>query len=217
MKAIIFLFLNIALPTFNYAQSVKDSLTFRKPLLYENFIDGYVLMKSGAIENALLNYNTDNQTTVFIKDGQYMTLTGTELIDTIYIGTKKFIPVKNSIYEVVTNGSIALFLSYYNKTRPVVATVDHNGNSRKDNSQVSNTVSDVYVSRSFKGNYDVEILKDYWLKKDNKFYKANNAKQFLKSFPSKIKNTIEQYIQSNNVDFNKESDLIKLVTFCNSK
>lgn len=217
MKLLVYLLLNLGFISVNYAQSVRDSLTFRKPLLFENFKDGSVLMKSGAIENAPLNYNTDDQTIVFIKDDQYLTLSGTEMVDTVYIQNKKFVPVKNSIYEVVANGAVALYLNYFNKTHPVTAVVGHDGNSRKDDSQVSNTVSNVYVSRSFKGNYDVEILKAYSLKKDNKLYKFNNLKQFLKPFSSQMKMEIQQYAETNNVNFSNEDDLIKLINFCNTK
>lgn len=209
--------INLTLPFFNYGQSVRDSLIFRKPLLYDEFINGIVLMKSGAIENVPLNYNTDNQTIVFIKDGQYLTLTGTGLVDTIYISDKKFVPVNNKIHEVVVSGMIVLYLNYYNKTRPVIATTNHDGTSRNENNLVSNTVSDVYINRSFKGNYDVEIMKSFLFKKDNKFYKINTLKQFVKPFSSEMKSVIEQYIEINNLNFNKESDLIKLINFCNEK
>lgn len=217
MNTIIFLFLNFALITSVRAQSVKDSLIFRKPLLFEKFIDGSVLMKSGVIENAPLNYNTDNQTIVFMKGGQYLTLMGTEMIDTIYMDNKKFVPVKDNFYEVLTSGNVSLFLTYYNRTHPVTATVTHDGNSRKDDRQVSNTISDVYVSRSFKGNYEVEFFRVYWLKKGAKLYKFHNKSQFVKPFSSQMKVAIEQYVKTNHVDFSKGNDLIELVNFCNNK
>ena len=205
------------LPLLNFGQSIKDSLSFQKTLLYNQFINGSVLMKSGAIENAPLNYNTENQTIVFIKDGRYMILTGTEMIDTIYIGDKKFVSAHNIICEVVATGPIALYLSYNNHPRPVEATTDHNGTSRKESNQVSNTVTDVYATKLFRGNYNFEILKNYWLKMDDKFHKANTIKQFLKSFSSDKRSAIEKYVETDHIDFNKESDLIKLVGFCNEK
>lgn len=205
-----------AFPIFSFEQSLTDSTNFTKDLLFDQFKDGTVLMKSGAIENAPLNYNTKNQTIVFIKDGQYMILTGTELIDTIYIENKKFVPVNNKIYEVLTNETVALYLSYHNRPRPIVATTDHNGTTRKISNDVSNTVTDMYTMRNFKGNYNIEIMKDYWLKKDSKLYKAGTEKQFIKPFSSQMKKRIEAYIETNHVDFNKEEDLIELTKFCNS-
>src|SRR5665647_1206155 len=152
MKVILFMLFMFLCPMFSFAQPTKDSAYFYKALLYEQFKNGTVLMKSGAIENASLNYNTENQTVVFIKDGQYMILTGTELIDTIYMENKKFVPVNNKIYEVLTNEAVALYLSYHNRPRPIVATTDYNGTTRKVNNEVSNTVTDVYTMRNFKGN-----------------------------------------------------------------
>jgi hypothetical protein len=217
MKRIIFILLILMLPLLNFGQSIKDSLSFQKTLLYNQFINGSVLMKSGAIENASLNYNTENQAIVFIKDSRYMIMTGTELVDTIYIGDKKFVPAANIICEVVATGPIALYLSYHNHPRPVQATTDYNGTSRKESNQVSNTVTDVYATKLFRGNYNVEILKNYWLKMDDKFHKANTIKQFLKPFSSDKRSAIEKYVETDHIDFNKESDLIKLVGFCNEK
>jgi len=216
MKVILFMFFMFLLPMFGFAQSTKDTAYFYKALLYEQFKNGTVLMKSGAVENAPLNYNTEDQTVVFVNDGQDMILTGTELIDTIYIENKKFVPVNNKIYEVVTNEPVALYLSYHNRPRPIVATTDHNGTSRQSSNGVSNTVTDMYTMRNFKGNYNIEIMKDYWLKKDNKLYKADTEKQFIKPFSSQMKERIEGYIKTNHVDFNKEEDLIELTKFCNT-
>lgn len=216
-KILVCLFVSFAIITFSNAQSVRDSLTFRKPLLFEEFLSGTVLMRSGAIESAQLNYNTDDQAIVFIKDGQYMTLIGTDLIDTVFIQNKKFVPIKNAFYEVISNGNISLFVSYFNKTHPVTATVTHEGNLRKDNSQVSNTVSDVYISRSFKGNYDVQIFKIYFIKKAGKLFEFKSPKQFVKPFSSEMKASVLEYIESNHLNFNSNTDLIALVNFCNSK
>lgn len=206
----IFLFFSLCL----HAQGLRDSAQLRA-LLFNRFIDGAVLMKSGAVEKAKLNYNTDNQSIVFIKDNQYMILTGLESVDTIYIDDKKFVPIKEAVYEVVTPlEEIPLFVSYTNKIRPVVATVDHNGASRQASSQVSNTVSDTYVGRTFRGNYSVEFIRHFLLKKRFSFYKVNNEKQLLKVFPEH-ETAIRKYIYDNQTNFSSLPDLINLVAFCN--
>jgi hypothetical protein len=204
------------LPFLSNAQSVLDSVNL-KSLLFEKFIDGAVRMKSGAVERVPLNYNTDNQNIVFIKNGQYLVIADLEAVDTIYLQQKKFVPVNNVIYQVVSEASpVTLLVSYSNRVRPYVATTDKSGTSKKVVSQVSNTVSDIYVNRIFKGNYSVEILKHYWFGKNDKVYKANSKKQFLNSFTSKERAVIENYIANNDINFSNESDLIKLVDFCNT-
>jgi hypothetical protein len=215
MKIILSFGMFLISSSFLMAQSVRDSLIFRKPLLLENFEGGSVLMKSGVTETAQLNYNTDNQTIVFIKDNEYLTLTGTALIDTVYLEEKKYIPVKGIMYEVITNGPVTLLAKWNNKTHPEVATVDQNGNIRKDASQVSNTVSDAYVGRSFKGNYRVEFFRTFYILKDDNIYPIRNKKQLLKAFTGNAKTQMDDYVEDHQPDFNKEEDLVRLVSFCN--
>jgi hypothetical protein len=199
------------------AQSVDDSIPL-KTMLFEKFIGGSVLMKSGEVESAPLNYNTDNQTVVFIKNKQYLVLTGLESIDTVYMQNKKFIPVNKSIFSVVTESApITLLASYSNTIHPLVSTADHNGSSKQSASQVSNTVTDVYATKLYKDNYSVEIKKHYWFKKNGQLYKVTPKKQFINSFPSRTGKQIDKFIDDNKINFTYEPDLVKLVEFCNKE
>ncbi len=198
------------------AQSQRDSAQLRS-MLFNHFIEGAVLMKSGSVERAAMNYNTDDQSIVFVNNGKYLTLTGLEDVDTIYIDDKKFIPIKAVIYEIVTPSlEIPLLVSYSNKIRPVLATVDHNGGSRQQSAQVSNTLSDSYLSRTYKGNYSVEFIRHFVLRKRYTLYKAANEKQIAKAFPQN-EEAIEKYIAENQTNFSSLPDMIDLITFCNEQ
>lgn len=175
-------------------------------------------MKNGGVENASLDYNTADQSIVFEKeDGSILTLAGLENIDTIYFHNKKFIPGPDElIYEVIINNApkISLYVTYTNKLRPAVAVTDQNGTTHKDAAETSNTMSDVYVLRPYKGDYNVEIQKNYWLIKSKQIYKATSAKQFEKVFPHQD-DIIKNYVADKQVNFNIENDLVKLTFFCN--
>jgi hypothetical protein len=216
MKGIFFFVLFSFFSIADYGQSVADSMNL-KSFLFENFMEGVVRMKSGIVAQASLNYNTDNQAVVFIKNGQYMVFADEEAVDTIYLQQKKFLAIDKAFYEMVYKASpVTLLVTYTNKVHPFKATTDHNGTSKQSNSQVSNTVSDVYVNRTFKGYYSIEILKQYWFLKNDMLYKVNPKKQFLDSFPSKVRKAIDSYIVTNNINIMSEADLIKLVDFCNT-
>lgn len=195
-------------------QEMVDSSEF-KSLLFPNFIDGMVLMKSGAMEKAPMNYNAKHQCINFINAGKYYTLTGLEDVDTIYIQHKRFIPVGNDIYEVINefDNSTSLVLSYTTHTRPLVSTTDHNGTNKQADNQVSNTVSDVYVSRNYKGNSLIELRKHYWVKIGQTLYKADTKAQLRKAFPLKSKEEIDNYIDSNNLNLIVDSNLVSLIEF----
>jgi hypothetical protein len=215
-KIAIIIYIVFQLPHLNYAQSYEDSILQQQSYLFDHFINGSVLLKSGEIDNAPLNYCSYDQTILFQKDGKTFTLTDLPSIDTIYINEKRFVPLNNIVYEVVnTVGKIMLYVSYSSKMRPLVATTDHNGTSRQSNNQVSNTVSNVYLNRLYKGDYSIEIMKHYWLKDYNNLFKANNAKDFLKVFRESTHTAILDYLKQNYIDFKNESDLVKLVNFCN--
>src|SRR5882762_7578841 len=183
-KAILLLNLVTVIPFSHYGQSASNH-SQPSTYVFDHFIDGTVLLKTGAIEPASLNYDADNQSIIYTQTGQYMILTGLEKIDTVYIQEKKFIPAEDKFYEVGTYTPIGLFISYTYKTHPVVANADHNGTSRQTNNQVSNNVSDAYTTRRYEGRFDVEFQKQYWLRRGHSFYKANTETQITKVFPAK--------------------------------
>ena len=207
----------ILFPIFAQAQFVTDSSRF-KTFLYEHFMDGHVLMKSGVVEKAPLNYNSEDQNIYFIKNGIYMILTGLNEIDTIYIQQKKFIAIGEKFYEVISeNTSTKVLVSYTNKVRPLTATADHNGSEKKSANEVSNTVSDVYMRRNYKAHSSIEIIRQFWLSKDGKLQKADTPKQIQKFYSAKSSAEIDKYIKENSLNLNLENDVVKLVKFCDEQ
>src|SRR5258705_9480724 len=84
------------------AQAQNTDTTQPKTCLFDHFMPGVVLEKNGTTHEALLNYNTDDQSVLFKQDHQNMTLTGLNDLDTVYIGEKKFIPAEDKFYAVAT-------------------------------------------------------------------------------------------------------------------
>jgi len=204
------------IPFVNFAQTANDTSIRRQSMIFEQFVDGKVLLKSGDISEAPLNYLSTDQSILFKKEGVIYTLTDLNNIDTIYILGKRFVPINNLVYEVVSdNGKVALLVSYNSRLNPLVATVDHTGSSKQSVNVVSNTVSDVYVTRMHKGNYAVEIVKYYWLKNYAKVSRAYRLKDFLNTFKESSHSAISIFEKTNHINYSVESDMIKLLNFCN--
>ncbi|MGZ3838143.1 MAG: hypothetical protein ACXVMS_09205 [Flavisolibacter sp.] len=217
MRKILLILLFFPCSFWGNAQYLTDSVNL-KTFLFEKFIAGKVLLKSGVVQQALLNYNTEDQSMVFIQNKQYMHFADLDAIDTIYVQQQKFIAVDNAICAVVHPASpVSLLMSFSNKVHPNQATTDHNGTSIQSSNQVSNTVSDVYMNRIYKGNYSVQFLKQYCLARGGKLYRVNHKKRFLEPFPSRTRKTLENYIDKNSLDLTNETDLVKLVDFCNQE
>jgi hypothetical protein len=191
----------------------KDSINQSK-YLFEHFTNGTVRYKTGMTEQASLNYNTDDQTIAFERNGQYLTLTNPDDIDTIYIENKKLVPAIDKFYEVLTPTKIALFATYTNKTRPIVAGTDHDGTSKQVSNGVSNTVTDYYMLRNFKSDYALEIHRHFWLRRGNTFYKADTERQIANVFHEKA-DAISTFIKQNKINLKDPADMEKLIAFCN--
>jgi hypothetical protein len=195
------------------SQKNADSLQSRT-CLFDHFTLGAVLEKNGTTHEALLNYDADNQSVLFKQDHQNMILTGLDNVDTVYIGEKKFIPAEDKFYAVATTTEIALLVSYTYKSTPVVAQTDHNGTSRQNSGVVSSNVSETYLNRRFQGQYTIEFLPRFWLKRGHSLYKANNEKQIAKIFAAR-ETAINEFVKTNKTDFTMEKDVAALIQFCN--
>lgn len=217
IKRIFIVILVCLMPFLNYAQTATDTSIRRQSMIFDQFIDGKVLLKSGAISEAPLNYLSTDQSILFKKEGVIYTLTDLNSIDTIYLSGIKFVPINNLVYEVVSdNNKVALLATYNRRLKPLIATVDHTGSSKQSINVVSNTVSDVYLTRMYKGNYAVEIVKHYWLKNYTKVNKAYRLKDFLNTFKESSQQAIINFEKANHINYSIESDMIKLLNFCNS-
>ena len=187
--------------------------TGQSTYLLDRFVPGSVLLKSGRIEQAALNYDAALQGIAFEKDGKHYNLTGLETIDTVYINDRKFIPATSLFYELATIAPVELYATYSCKMQPVKATADNNGSSRKTLNQVSNTVSEVYLNRPYRAGYAMEFRKHFWLKRYRDFYKVSTARQVIKLFPKK-ETAIKDFVKTNNTDFSNQNDVVKLLSFC---
>jgi len=194
------------------AQTNADS-TQPATYFFPRFMEGSVLPKTGAIEKALLNYDTDNQSVIFKRQGQNLQLTGLENVDTVYIGDNRFVPAEDKFYLVVTSTPIALLTSYTYKSLPLEAQTDHNGTTRQNSNEVSNNISGAYLNRRFQGQYNIVFVPQFWLRRGHTFYKANNEKQVTRVFPGRA-DAIRAFVSNQHTRFDKEEDMAKLIRFC---
>jgi hypothetical protein len=202
----------VTIPFISNAQFQTDSSRF-KVFLYDHFINGYVLLKSGVVEEAPLNYNTDDQSVYFIRNGKYMILSGLEEIDTVYLQNKKFVPLKSNLFEVITDSlGTSVFITYSNLKKPLVATAGHGGSSRQSANEVSNTVTSTYVNGGKLNHTSVEIEKHFWIIRKKKMYRADNLKQLKTAYPSNARE-IEKFITDNQINFILNEDLLKVAAF----
>jgi len=173
-------------------------------------------MKNGSRSGALLNYNTVTEKFVFSKNGELYDMTNTELIDTVLIDNRKFVPVGKIFHEVLVEAPISLFIQHRSSLMSPGAPAGYGGTS-----QVSNTKS--YSSIEMEtGRYNLNLPSDftvrpdpvYWIRQQGTYDSFVNEKQFLKIFPGR-EEELKKYIKQNKIKFDRISAVVTLMEHCN--
>ena len=168
-----------------------------KGLLFPKFITGTVKMKTGETSSLPLNYDMINLAINYLENGQVMTISNPDDVDTVTINSAAFIPVNQKFYHVLLH---------------LVTTAGKEGSNKEDQDEVSNTVSDAYVNKRFQQNKAYSFGAEYWIRNGQVMNKIYNAKQLARLFP-KSSDQILAFCRDKKIDFSKEEDVISAFNF----
>jgi hypothetical protein len=182
--------------------------------LFPDFSSSQVKMKDGRIQNTIMNYNMVSEGMVFVENEKYFDMMNPELVDTVYLQLKKFIPFGNSFLEMLQSKPIALFIQHKGELEDAGVPSGYGGTTK---TTASNYIANIDRSKAtfnlpIPENYTVKVSKIYWIRKDDKMIDFQNEKQFLKLFPDKS-DLIKAFIKKNRLKINKPDNLIQIVNY----
>jgi hypothetical protein len=193
-----------------------DSLVNMPNLLLPKFTKSVVKLKSGKINTAVLNYNKVDQEMVFFQNKQTLILDEPQLIDTVFMANRTFVPFEKGFYELAVKAPVTLFIQHKSY-------VEFEGYPTLYGAK-SQTTAPSYVRQIYGSNgaIDLKIPKGYkviddtqfWIRKIDGMTMFDTKREFLKIFPDKEKE-LSQFISKNKVNFDNNEDVVKLVTYCN--
>jgi hypothetical protein len=193
-----------------------DTLQNLPNLLFPKFSKGIVKLKDGKTYTAILNYETVEQEMIFLQRKLTIVLDNPQLIDTIFLSNRIFVPFQKGFYEVIVKAPIALFIQHKSYVESLGSPIGYGA--------LSQTTAPSYVRQIFDrtGSIALKIPPDYkvvddseiWVRWNNGMEKFTTKKQFLKIFPDSEKQ-LNQFINKNNIDFKNSGDLAKLITYLN--
>ena len=208
-KYMVLLFCFACMHAYAYAQEAVAISHY----VFAAFSKGSVHQKNGSSDEAMLNYNVLSREIVFEQGpGQWLALANPEKVDTVFILGRKFVPVNNEFYELLTASAYPLLIEY-------VCTVKEPGTAIGYGMSSTTTASPAVKSLIKRGGayslrlpdgFEVMPVNVYWIFTDGKYQKANSAKQLVNALPGK-KNKINELIKKNNTSFTKRQDIIDLV------
>lgn len=199
----------------NCLQAQADTIPYVSHYVLPDFVVGSVLMKTGATEYALLNYNMITEEMIFDKNGTKLALAELEAIDTVYIDSLLFIPHEKIFLEVLYKGTVVLYKQ--NKCNLLIAgnPAGYGGSTETGASRNVSNISG--MGRAYKlklpDDYHITDASQYLIEKEGKFQKATTVSQIRKVFPEKS-DEIKQLTHTKGFDAKKKEDMISLVIKC---
>ena len=201
-----------AIPVYAQTDSAIDLPNFLLP----RFTKSVIKLKSGQMNSAILNYNVVDQEMVFRQTENYMVLTNPQLVDTVYMANRTFIPFKTGFYELVMTGTVTLFIQHKSDVESVGTSTGYGATSQTTNATYQRQIYGPIGSVDLRipDAYKIVDKTEYWVRKENEMRKFSTKRQFLKIFKDKEKE-LTQFINDNNIKFKEINDIVKLFNFCN--
>ncbi|MEQ8552328.1 MAG: hypothetical protein RIC06_13910 [Cyclobacteriaceae bacterium] len=177
--------------------------------LFEEFVEGTMLMKDGQSKKMFVNYNKSTEALLVASGPIIMGINDTEneLLDTAYINDRKFIRLDNKFLELCYHSKNTTLLVQYKCNITYSTSVSYLPiGFRRDSHQItsfSTRVSDRFI---------VDEYKIYWIKKDGILHEVTSQYDFKRIFTDQ-KKQLRKYIVKHDVDFNDTKEVKALVRF----
>jgi len=211
MRRIIYAIL-LCWPAWQTLQAQVDNGVQLSHYIFDNFSKGTVRLRSGAVHEELLNYNSLTSEMVYSNNGAYLALANPEEVDTVTIQGRSFVPANKKFYEVLTHTPAPLFVEYSCTIKEPGANI---GYGMSSNTAAATQLKSLIQSGGAYGlklpdGFEPVPQHSFLLFRDGKFSPANSSRQLTAVFPDK-KAWINQYIKERHPDFTKREDLVTLV------
>lgn len=217
MKKSLSVFFFIFFAAFVRVSAQTDSLVNLPNLLIPKFTKSVVKLKSGEINTAYLNYNKVDQEMVFMQNKLFLVLDNPQLIDSVFMANRIFIPMEKGFYEVLYKGAVTLLLQNKSYVESEGVPTAYGAKSQTTS---PNYVRQIYgatgaIDLKIPRGYKVVDDSQYWVRYNGQLKSFDNKRLFLKIFPDKEKE-LSSFIDKKKIDFKKADDVKDLIAYCNT-
>jgi hypothetical protein len=180
--------------------------------ILDSFTNGTVLQKSGAVTSQPLNYNVLTGEMIFDAGGRYLAIAEPQNVDTVFIQNRKFVPIDNKFYELLTNTPVPLFLEYTCTVQEPGSSVGYGAASNATAATPLKTLINTGGAYALKlpDDFKIKVSHNYWVLKDGNLKKTNTVQQLINTFPHK-KRFIADWVKAELTNFSHPNDVIRLV------
>lgn len=183
--------------------------------LFDEFTEGTVLLKNRSVVKTKFNLDLFHDKFLYMDGEEIMEMTDFSNVSVVTIGGRTFVPQGKSLYELIElDGENSLLVKRHRKKNPMGKKGAYDQILHGSSAQ---SIDPEYYSPSLtkRGGEEVmNILSDnkYGLLSGGKFRAFSDKRSFLKLFPAR-KQSLESYINNENILFSEVEDVIQLVKF----
>jgi len=177
----------------------------------DSFATGKVMVRSGQIHNQVLNYNIVTEEMIFRENNKFLAIAYPEDVDTILIHERKFIPVNNVFYELISNNKYPLFVKFTSTVKEPGTQTGFGATNTTAATSLKSLIREggAYVLK-LPDDFQIIPVRTFFVRKNMHYYPFNNEQQFTRLFPEK-KQFIREWIKDLKTNFSKQEDLILLI------
>lgn len=186
--------------------------------LLPEFSKGLVLMKSGIKNEAVLNYNTITEEMIFDTKGVKLALYQLDLIDTVFIEGREFIPIDGKFVEDIYIGESELYIEYKCSITDPGKPAAYGGTSHTSATTAYSSYfanGQLYQMKLPEG-LKTKSYMEYWLKKNGNAIKFLNIRQLSKMFEEDKSGSFKDYIKKHQVKYTDRKSIIDLIKYMES-
>lgn len=199
--------------TVNAGEKVENCIPISESYRFVEFTEGIVFFRNGSYAKPKLNYNLLNGEMEYLDINDTLSISNPESIMLIAIVSDTFY-YDQGYLEVIFSGNLKVAKKQYFELKQV---------QKKDSygSSGSNSATDSYSSiETISDTYKLVTNQDRTFEKKVKYYLTSsydefvsfNKKKVMQLFPQN-KDAIQNYIKSEKINFESESDLLKFAAF----
>lgn len=173
-------------------------------------------MKSGIKNQLLLNYNSLTEEMIFENNGKKLAIAEGELklIDTVFIESRKFIPMNNKFFELAYHSKCDLYVEHKCSMIAPGKPSAYGGTSQT--SSITSISSIKSAGRLYEielpEGYEIKPYTCYWLKKNGELNKFINMKQLMKLYDDK-KDLFKAYVRKYDVRYDNQEGMVQLIKY----
>lgn len=204
--------------SFLISHSQEDTLS-TSHYVFPEFTRGTVLLKTGILYDALLNYNRLSEEMIFDNKGIKLAIAKDELklVDTVFIRDKKFFKLNNIFVELICHSTFDLYAEHKCKLNSLGKPSAYGGTSQ---TAASSSASSFYSGVNFyelklPDRYETSKYTYYWLNKHGELHRFINMKQLMKYYDTK-KDLFKVYVKTHDVEFENGASIGLLISYLES-